>query len=75
MNPTLVDWAMLLIYLGLAILSSALLAFVAVLVITCGLWLKARVEERFLIEELGASAYGAYQARTPMLVPRVRDAS
>jgi protein-S-isoprenylcysteine O-methyltransferase Ste14 len=37
-----------------------------------GLWLKARVEERFLTEELGADAYGAYRRRVPMLVPFVR---
>jgi protein-S-isoprenylcysteine O-methyltransferase Ste14 len=34
-----------------------------------GLWIKARVEERFLTEELGADAYGAYRQRVPMLVP------
>jgi protein-S-isoprenylcysteine O-methyltransferase Ste14 len=65
----------ILIYLGLAVICSTLLALGAVLAITLGLWLKARVEERFLIEELGASAYGAYKARTPMLVPRLLNAS
>ncbi|HET9268696.1 MAG TPA: hypothetical protein VFO31_11055 [Vicinamibacterales bacterium] len=39
---------------------------------TAGLWLKARLEEEFLMGELGAAAYGDYKARTPMLVPRVR---
>jgi protein-S-isoprenylcysteine O-methyltransferase Ste14 len=34
-----------------------------------GLWIKARVEERFLTEELGTEAYGAYRRRVPMLVP------
>jgi protein-S-isoprenylcysteine O-methyltransferase Ste14 len=37
--------------------------------IALGLWLKARIEERFLRAELGADAYGAYRARVPMLVP------
>ncbi len=37
--------------------------------IALGLWLKARIEERFLTEELGADAYGAYRRRVPMLVP------
>ncbi len=37
--------------------------------ITLGFWLKARLEERFLSQELGAEAYGAYQRHTPMLVP------
>jgi protein-S-isoprenylcysteine O-methyltransferase Ste14 len=57
--------------LGLAILCGSALALVGVAVITVGLWLKARVEEQFLSEELGAAAYGAYKARTPMLVPRI----
>lgn len=34
-----------------------------------GLWLKARTEERFLTQELGADAYGEYRRRIPMLVP------
>lgn len=37
--------------------------------IACGLWLKARIEERFLTAELGADAYGAYRRRVPMLLP------
>jgi protein-S-isoprenylcysteine O-methyltransferase Ste14 len=44
---------------GLA--GAALIAF--------GLWVKARIEERFLTAELGADAYGAYRSRVPMLVP------
>jgi protein-S-isoprenylcysteine O-methyltransferase Ste14 len=38
-------------------------------VIVFGLWLKARIEERFLTAELGAEAYGGYRRRVPMLVP------
>jgi len=34
-----------------------------------GIWLKARLEERWLTEELGDEAYGAYRRRVPMLVP------
>jgi protein-S-isoprenylcysteine O-methyltransferase Ste14 len=34
-----------------------------------GLWIKARVEERFLTAELGAEAYDTYRRRVPMLVP------
>jgi protein-S-isoprenylcysteine O-methyltransferase Ste14 len=34
-----------------------------------GLWLKARAEERFLMTELGADAYGPYCRRVPMLIP------
>lgn len=33
------------------------------------LWQKARVEERFLGEQLGETAYADYRARAPMLVP------
>jgi protein-S-isoprenylcysteine O-methyltransferase Ste14 len=36
-----------------------------------GWYLKARLEERFLREQLGAEAYGAYAARVPMLLPFV----
>ncbi|HEY3811579.1 MAG TPA: isoprenylcysteine carboxylmethyltransferase family protein [Caulobacteraceae bacterium] len=36
---------------------------------TFGLWLKARLEERFLSLELGPEAYADYRRRTPMLVP------
>jgi protein-S-isoprenylcysteine O-methyltransferase Ste14 len=58
--------------LGLAILCGSALALVGFAVSTVGLWLKARVEEQFLSEELGAAAYSAYKARTRMLVPRMR---
>jgi len=37
--------------------------------VVIGLILKARLEERFLREELGADIYGAYAKRVPMLVP------
>jgi protein-S-isoprenylcysteine O-methyltransferase Ste14 len=56
---------------GLAIVSASGLALVAVALITFGLWLKARLEEQFLAEELGNLAYSSYKARTPMLVPRM----
>jgi protein-S-isoprenylcysteine O-methyltransferase Ste14 len=64
------------IYTGLitAILASAVAAaswpaLVGGALVTIGLWLKARIEERFLTAELGAEAYGAYRSRVPMLVP------
>ncbi len=65
----------ILMYVGMAVISTSVLAFVAVPLIAFGLWLKARVEERFLIEELGPVAYDTYQARTPMLVPRIQRRS
>jgi protein-S-isoprenylcysteine O-methyltransferase Ste14 len=39
------------------------------LLIAVGLWLKARIEERFLSAELGPEAYAAYRRRVPMLAP------
>ena len=39
------------------------------LLMTFGFWLKARLEERFLSQELGPEAYADYRRRTPMLVP------
>lgn len=40
----------------------------ATLLVT-GYWMKARVEERFLREQLGPADYDAYARRVPMLVP------
>jgi protein-S-isoprenylcysteine O-methyltransferase Ste14 len=64
------------IYTGLiaAILATAaaqatVTGFLGAASVAIGLWLKARVEERFLMAELGADAYGAYRRRVPMLVP------
>jgi len=37
-------------------------------VMTCGWYVKARLEERFLRRELG-DAYAAYAGRVPMLIP------
>ncbi|MBI3678062.1 MAG: isoprenylcysteine carboxylmethyltransferase family protein [Proteobacteria bacterium] len=47
---------------------AALLGFV---LITLGFSMTARVEERFLREQLGAESYDAYSSRVPMLVPKV----
>jgi protein-S-isoprenylcysteine O-methyltransferase Ste14 len=46
---------------GLALLGAAIMAW--------GFWIKARLEERFLREELGPEAYDSYRRRVPMLVP------
>lgn len=42
--------------------------------VACGLWLKARTEERFLTAELGAD-YRRYCRRVPMLLPFLRRRS
>lgn len=39
------------------------------LLIVDGLWMKARLEERWLGQELGSEAYAAYRRRVPMLLP------
>jgi protein-S-isoprenylcysteine O-methyltransferase Ste14 len=44
-----------------ALIGAALMSF--------GFWMKARLEERFLMSELGETAYAAYRRRTPMLAP------
>jgi protein-S-isoprenylcysteine O-methyltransferase Ste14 len=44
-------------------------ALLGALLIAFGLWQKARMEEGFLMTELGADAYGPYRRRVPMLVP------
>jgi protein-S-isoprenylcysteine O-methyltransferase Ste14 len=39
------------------------------LIIAAGLWMKARLEEEWLGQELDPGAYDAYRRRVPMLVP------
>jgi protein-S-isoprenylcysteine O-methyltransferase Ste14 len=46
------------------------LAWLGFCVMTAGWVIKARLEEAFLREQLGADAYGEYARRVPMLVPR-----
>lgn len=58
-------------YAGLAVIAATAAALLAVACFAIGLWLKARLEEEFLSEELGVAAYTAYKARTPMLAPRL----
>jgi len=45
------------------------LALIGAALLYIGYWMKARLEERFLSEELGPDAYAAYRARIPMLLP------
>ncbi len=52
-----------------AALRGTIVAWLGVVVMTLGWYVKARMEEEFLREELGAEAYGAYAQRVPMLVP------
>lgn len=52
-----------------ALAQAAVSGLAGAVLVAFGLGLKARAEERFLMQELGADAYGAYRRRVPMLVP------
>jgi protein-S-isoprenylcysteine O-methyltransferase Ste14 len=67
------------IYTGIIVASAATAAlrgtaqaWLGMGVMTLGWYIKARLEERFLRDELGADAYDAYSRRVPMLVPLIR---
>lgn len=55
--------------LGLALVGAAPMGLAGFALLALGIWLKARLEERFLSAELGVESYAAYRRRTPMLVP------
>jgi protein-S-isoprenylcysteine O-methyltransferase Ste14 len=44
-------------------------ALIGAALMSLGFWLKARLEERFLMAQLGEGAYADYRRRTPMLAP------
>jgi len=52
-----------------AVLFNELRGYVGVVLIILGFYVKARLEERFLRQELGPDAYDGYRARVPMLIP------
>lgn len=52
-----------------AALKGTVLGVAGALIITLGLWMKARLEEGWLRQELGADAYDSYRRRVPMLMP------
>jgi protein-S-isoprenylcysteine O-methyltransferase Ste14 len=54
---------------AVAILKGNLYAVTGALLIVAGFWIKARLEERFLSEQLGPEIYAAYRRRVPMLIP------
>ena len=62
---------MLMLALGIATAAQKGTGWAAagVIVWIIGFWIKARLEERFLREQLGADAYDSYRKRVPMLVP------
>jgi protein-S-isoprenylcysteine O-methyltransferase Ste14 len=55
--------------LALAIQIGQAANLLGALLMAFGFWLKARLEERFLNQELGSDAYADYRRRTPMLIP------
>ncbi len=67
------------IYTGITLASIAtaamrgtLAAWLGVAVMTLGWYVKGRMEEEFLRDELGADAYADYSRRVPMLIPAPR---
>ncbi|HEX3664617.1 MAG TPA: isoprenylcysteine carboxylmethyltransferase family protein [Rhizomicrobium sp.] len=52
-----------------AIMKATALALAGAAIMTLGFWIKARLEERFLREQLGTTDYDAYRRRVPMLLP------
>lgn len=56
---------------ALALIGAEPSRLLGALVLTVVMTTKAGVEERLLRRELGAAAYDAYAARTPMLIPRL----
>ena len=52
-----------------AALKGTVLGLVGAALITLGLWMKARLEENWLRQELGAGDYDAYRRRVSMLLP------
>jgi protein-S-isoprenylcysteine O-methyltransferase Ste14 len=64
------------IYTGIIIAAAATaaleadtIAFAGLALVITGFWIKARLEERFLRNELGAEVYDTYARRTGMLFP------
>ncbi|MBY0420832.1 MAG: isoprenylcysteine carboxylmethyltransferase family protein, partial [Parvularculaceae bacterium] len=55
--------------LGLLVIGATPVGLGGFALLSLGVFLKALLEERFLGEELGPEAYGAYRRRTPMLIP------
>jgi protein-S-isoprenylcysteine O-methyltransferase Ste14 len=52
-----------------AAMRGAPIGFVGAILATYGFMIKARLEERFLREQLGAETYESYRRRVPMLIP------
>jgi protein-S-isoprenylcysteine O-methyltransferase Ste14 len=55
--------------LATAALRARAIAFAGLVLLITGFWIKAKIEERFLRDHLGAQAYDAYARRTSLLFP------
>lgn len=55
--------------LATALLEGAVAGIIGAMLMTLGFVLKAKLEERFLREQLGPEAYDVYRRRAPMLMP------
>jgi protein-S-isoprenylcysteine O-methyltransferase Ste14 len=55
--------------IALVVVKGTLFAVAGAIILIIGYWIKARLEERFLGQELGAEAYDDYARRVPMLIP------
>ena len=55
------------------VMRATLFGLVGALLMIVGFYFKARLEENFLREQLGAEDYDAYRRRVPMLVPFPRS--
>jgi len=55
-----------------AVAAGTILSLVGIGAMILGFWLKARLEERFLVQELGPQAYDSYCRGVPMLLPFLR---
>lgn len=59
----------LLAVIATAAVKGTLFGIVGALLIIMGLWMKARLEERWLRQELSTDVYDAYRSKVPMLLP------
>jgi protein-S-isoprenylcysteine O-methyltransferase Ste14 len=60
---------LLLAVIATTIAKGTLIGIAGAILMGVSFYMKARLEERFLREELGAAAYDRYSSRVPMLVP------
>lgn len=62
----------LLAIIATALSKGAIVAGSGALLIGVGLWMKARLEEHWLCQELDTAAYDTYRRKVPMLIPYLR---